>query len=189
MEIGMAYNEKSRENLLQYRVQKSQSANDKIKKEIAKEVDIDLEQIEIIIPTKKLFNPEEKTRFLSLYKLYLKQFSKDQKLETSDMVAIATLCKNQILEDRIYAEAETIADAMASVEKLKKENAKINDQLAANRSQRVDPRAGQDITMVDVLDNYLKKSREDLERRMQEYQTEEQEFDGKIKSTVEEMIT
>lgn len=185
----MPYNDRSRENLMQYRSKTAKTKTDKLKKEISQEIEIDEEQIEIIIPTKKLFNPEEKTRFLSLLKLYLKQFSKDQKLETSDMVAIATLCKNQILEDKIYAEADSVADAMPSVERLKKENAKINDQLAANRSQRVDPRSGQDITMSDVLEYYIKQSKEDLEERMREYEAEEGEYNDKIKTTVKDMIT
>jgi len=185
---GKGYNERSLLNLKQNK----KAIRDKLKKDIAheigEEIELNEEELEIIIPTKTLFSPEEQKRFMAFLKMYVRQFGKQGELEVSDLVAIATLCKNHILEDKIIKEAESTADAMQPVEKLKKENAKLTEQLAATRQQRVDPRAGQDFTVMDLIADYQTQRREDIDEKIRRYKEEEKEFEDLIKTSPEDMI-
>lgn len=183
---GRGYNEKSLQNLKQNR----QAMRDKLKEDVSKieEIELNEEELEIIIPTKALFKPEEQKRFMAFLKMYIKQFGKQSELEVSDLVAIATLCKNHILEDRILSDAENAAEAIHPIEKLKKENAKLTEQLAATRVQRVDPRAGQDFTVMDLIAEYQTQRREDIDEKIKRYKEEEKDFEDLIKDSPEDMI-
>lgn len=186
----MPVNPKSLANLKQNRNAKVKKQTAKAQKEILAELDISEEQLQVITPTKELFTPDEQKRFMNFLKLYLRQFSKGSSLEVSDLVAISTLCKNHILEDNILkANKSDPAAAMASIEKLKKENAKLNDQLAATRVSRVDPRAGQDVTVQELVGEYDRMTKEDIRRKIREYEEEEKDYNDKISSSIETLIT
>lgn len=185
---GKGFNEKSLKNLKQNQDARLKKLKERAAKELSEEVDLDEEQLEIIIPTKALFKEKEQERFISFLKMYLRQFGRDANLEVSDLVAIATLCKNHILEDRIILEAASTADAMLPVEKLKKENSKLIEQLAATRVQRVDPRAGQDFTIMDVIDIYEREEKASIKQRLESDLKEEEAFKDKISTTVSGLL-
>lgn len=185
---GEGYNEKSISNLKQYQ-RPEERLEREAKKTAAKYLDyLSDAELEIITPTKTMFDVDEQKRFIGFLDMYLKQFVKVGELETTDLVAIATLCKNHILESRILNELP-IADAMTPVEKLKKENDRLTEQLAGKRSQRVDPRSNQDFTLQDLLLAYEDKKKEDIEEKKKRFQQEEEKFEGLIKSSFEDMIT
>ena len=156
---GRKYNPKSRENLRQYSESKNAQEKDSLIRSITEEVEIDIpeEMLEVIIPTKKVFSADEQKRFIRLLKFNLKEIAADEKLSFADVQSVAELCKNIILEDRLLADSHkksdptTLTGIMASVEKLKKRNATLSDSLATNRSARIDPRQGKNITVMDVL--------------------------------------
>lgn len=197
---GRKYNPKSRDNLRQY----NEANNAKDKKELVKsitdelEINISEEMLEVIIPTKKVFSKEERERFVLLLKLSLKEISSDEKISFSDIQAMAELCKNIILEDRLLEHSQkrakenpiAIVDVMAPVEKLKKRNATLTDSLATNRSARIDPRQGRDITVMDVLYTFDDDVQEDFQEKLMKRLTDEEDkVKGLVRNSNKDMIT
>lgn len=194
------YNPKSRENLRQYSHGKQLTEQAKMIQAITTEIDIEIpaEMLEVIIPTKKVFSAEEKKRFLQLIKLHLKELSNDDKITFADIQNMAELCKNIILEDRLLADSQkkskenpiAIIDVMGTVEKLKKRNATLSDTLATNRSARIDPRAGRDITVMDVLYAFDSQAQEALQSSiLTKLEGEEKEIEHLAVSSTKKMIT
>lgn len=187
------YNPRSRENLKQYKSVLEKKRASKITKEIVNEVKISEELLETIIPKKDVFKGNEQERFTLYLKAYIKEYgSKGAELTISDLDDISQLCKNKILEDRLLKEAKSsdvgVADVMAAIDRLKKDNVKLKEQLASTRRDRVDPRAGQVITVMDLLEDYSRGTREGLERKMERYSAEEREFEEKIVTDIERVI-
>jgi hypothetical protein len=191
------YNPKSRDNLRQYTA-KGTSDKDKLLQSMAEQVNIDPELLEVIIPSKKVFSTDEQKRFMKLVNLYFNELtSQDSKLTITDIQAMATLCKNAILEDRLLEDANNkedktaIAEVMASIDKLKKENAKLTESLATNRNVRVDPRAGKDITVMEVLYEFDNRTEDGYEENklLHEFTEQEDKVSKLVADTVENMIT
>lgn len=187
------YNPRSRENLKQYKSVLDKKRTSKITKEIASEVKISEELLETIIPKKDVFKSNEQERFTLYLKAYIKEYgTKGAELTISDLDDISQLCKNKILEDRLLKEAKTtdigVADVMAAIDRLKKDNVKLKEQLASTRRDRVDPKAGQMVTVMDLLEEYSRGTRESLEKKMEKYSLEEEEFEERIKSDIEDVI-
>jgi hypothetical protein len=194
------YNPKSRENLRQYNQGKKEAEQAKMIKAITAEVDIEIpaEMLEVIIPTKKVFSNEETKRFLQLLKLHLKEISSDDKITFADIQNVAELCKNIIMEDRLLADAQTkakedptaIVNVMASIDKLKKRNQSLSESLATNRSVRIDPRAGRNLTVMDVLYTFDDEVQEEYQDKLlAKLDKEEKEVEGLARTTTKDMIT
>jgi hypothetical protein len=190
------YNPKSRDNLRQYSADKKKASQSQIMKGLAEEIDFELDPavLEVIIPTDDVFTPKEKLRFLGFLKLYMNEFGKDTIMSISDIDDIAQLCKNKILEDRLLVKVkknadQDIPDVMSAIDKFKKENAKLKEQLAANRSVRIDPRAARDVTVLDVLYEFDREASDLHENElMEKLEREEEKVAGLAKTTVDEMI-
>jgi hypothetical protein len=194
------YNPKSRENLRQYSHGKQLTEQAKMIQAITTEIEIEIpaEMLEVIIPTKKVFSAEEKKRFLQLIKLHLKELSNDDKITFADIQNVAELCKNIIMADRLLADAQdrskeeprALVDVMASVDKLNKRNKDLSESLATNRSVRIDPRAGRNLTVMDVLYTFDDEVQEDYQDKLlTKLAKEEKEVEGLAKSTTRDMIT
>jgi len=193
------YNPKSRNNLTQYTRPKTEAEKKKLLKSIAAEAEIDLELLEVIVPTKKVFTDEEQKRFLKLVKLHLTELTEQgAKVTTQDMQALASLCKNLVMEDRLLEDAKTkfkqdptaIVNVMAAVDKLKKANEKLSESLATNRNIRVDPKRGSNITILDILEAYESETFGSAEERLAVLEAEEEELAGEDKyvTTIDDMI-
>lgn len=197
---GRKYNPKSRENLRQYSEAKNAQEKDSLIRSITEEVDLEIpeEMLEVIIPTKKVFSHEEQKRFIRLLKFNLKEIAADEKISFADIQSVAELCKNIILEDRLLADSQkkakedpiAIVGVMATVEKLKKRNATLTETLATNRSARIDPRQGKNITVLDVLYTFDNEVQEDFqEKLLAKLIQQEKEVEGLVRTTNEDMIT
>jgi hypothetical protein len=186
-------NPNSVKNLKQNRDADSKKLKDATLEELADRLDMEA-VMQVIAPLSEIFKPEEQKRFMAYFKLYIQEFSlSDSHLTISDLDDVATLCKNKILEDRLLAasrkEPAGIAEYMPAIDKLKKENKSLKDQLAATRTQRVDPRSGKEITVLDILYEYEQRSRESLDDKLKQYEEEEQEIEGLFSSSIDKMIT
>jgi hypothetical protein len=194
------YNPKSRANLRQYSQGKQSAEQAKMIKAITTEIEIEIppEMLEVIIPTKKVFSNDETKRFLQLLKLHLKELSNDDKITFADIQNVAELCKNIIMEDRLLADAQTkakanptaIVDVMATIDKLKKRNQSLSDSLATNRNVRIDPKAGGNITILDLLEAYEVGETASIAEKLAIMEKEEAEEAGpdKYQTTVDGMI-
>lgn len=188
------YNPKSRENLKQFQTVREQKNKEEVTKEILEEVDVDEDLVELIVAAKEVCkDKKEQERFMSYVKEYLKEYSKKgTELTISDIDDIATLCMNNIMITRLYKEAKkdgsSVADVMAAVDRLKKDNVKLKENLASTRRDRVDPKAGQTITVSDIIGEY-EEERSSRRERISNYEKEEEEVRDLCKSSVDDMIT
>lgn len=189
------YNPKSRENLKQYNATKSKAKQSKIVKSLLEEVEIEVdpEILETILPTDDVFSPKEKERYLGFMRLYMNQFGKDTVLSISDIDDIAQLCMNRIMETRLQVKVKKgdkeIPDITSALDKFKKDTVKLKEQLAANRSVRIDPRAARDVTVLDVLYEHDSEASDAHENEiMERLQEEEKKVAGKVKTKIEDMI-
>jgi len=195
LKLTRAYNPKSRENLKQYKnvLEKKRGPKSNLSKELKGVINIDEELLDTIIPKNDVFKGNtEKERFTKYLKAYIKEYgSKGAELTISDLDDISQLCKNKILEDRLLKEARItdigVADVMASIDRLKKDNVKLKEQLASTRRDRVDPRAGQFITVMDLIEDYSRGAREGFEQKMERYKAEEDEFEKRITTDIEKV--
>ena len=150
------YNPKSRENLRQFQAARQKKDKEEITREILEEVNVDEDLLELIVAAKEVCkDKKEQDRFMSYVKEYLKEYGKKgAELTISDMDDIATLCINNIMITRLYKEAKgpdrSIADVMAAVDRFKKDNVKLKENLASTRKDRVDPKAGQIVTYLSI---------------------------------------
>lgn len=192
MAVKRNYNPKSRENLRQYQNLKQKKQKEEITQEILEEVSIDEELIELIVSAKDICkDKKEQERFMKYVKEYLKEYGKKgAELTISDIDDIATLCMNNIIITRMLKDSkDSPGDVMAAVHRLKQDNIKLKENLASSRKDRVDPRAGNTITVNDLLDDYMTGRRIDFEEQKKIYKEEEEEFKDLIKTSVEELIT
>jgi hypothetical protein len=183
------YNPRSRDNLRQYQLATTKKAKEDIARGILEDVPIDENLLGIIIAHKEICkNKKEEERFLDYIKEYLKEYSKKgTELTISDMDDIATLCMNNILITRML-KADNVAEVMAPVERLKKDNIKLKENLASTRKDRVDPRAGEQITVSDLLLEY-EKEQSVRRKKLEQYRIEEEAIKDQCHTSVEDLIT
>ena len=191
--MARSYNPKSRDNLRQYQAVKTKKRQAEISKELLGEIKIDERLIELIVAHKEVCTGSEEKRFMGYITEYLREYGKQgAELTISDMDDIAQLCLNNIMITRMYKSAKkddaSIADVMAAVDRLKKDNVQLKKNLGSTRGERVDPREGQVRTVMDLLDDYMQGRREDLQEKQLRYAEEEEEFKDKIKNSVEDII-
>jgi hypothetical protein len=189
------YNPNSRNNLVQFQTAARKKRQEDITKEILGEVEVNEELLELVVAAKEICeNKTEQTRFMGYVKEYLKEYSKKgTELTISDIDDIATLCMNNIMITRMYKTAKnnadiSVADVMASIDRLKKDNVKLKENLASTRKDRVDPKAGQIITVSDLISEY-EQERHARRSKLEDYLVEEEEVKNQCHTSVEDMIT
>jgi hypothetical protein len=189
------YNPKSRQNLVQFQSVAKKKQQENITKEILSEVNVDEDLLELIVAAKEVCeNKAEQTRFMGYVKEYLKEYSKKgTDLTISDIDDIATLCMNNIMITRMYKTAKnnpdiSVADVVASIDRLKKDNVKLKENLASTRKDRVDPKAGQIITVSDIISEY-EQERHSRRSKLEDYLAEEEEVQSQCHTSVDDMIT
>jgi hypothetical protein len=164
-----------------------------ITKEILGEVEVDEGLLELIVAHKDVCVGNEEKRFMSYVKEYLREYSKKgTELTISDMDDIAQLCLNNIMITRMYKEAKkndvSVADVMAAVDRLKKDNVKLKENLASTRKDRVDPRAGQIITVSDLISEY-EQERHSRRGKLEDYMEEEEAVKDQCHTSIDDLIT
>jgi hypothetical protein len=189
------YNPKSRDNLVQFQTVARKKRQEDITKEILGEVEVNEDLLELVVAAKEVCESKaEQTRFMSYVKEYLKEYSKKgTELTVSDIDDIATLCINNIMITRMYRSAKnnpevSVADVVASIDRLKKDNVKLKENLASTRKDRVDPRAGQTITVSDLISEY-EQDRHSRRSKLEDYLVEEEEVKDQCRTSTDDMIT
>lgn len=185
------YNPRSRDNLRQYQQARNSKIKEDITKEILEEVEIDEDLLAIVVAHKDVCKGKsEEDRFLNYVKEYLKEYSKKgTELTISDMDDLAQLCLNNIVMTRMYKEhKDDVQEVMAAIDRLKKDNIKLKENLASTRRDRVDPRAGQTVTVMDLLTEY-EQDRALRRRKLEDYAAEEEEVKDQCHTSVENLIT
>ncbi len=187
-------NVNSRKNLVQYRKKVSTATKEKIVKALdvkqkRRSIDpfqiihllegINQEDFRAFLPNRKVFfDGDEEESFYRVLNIFLKDFDPTE-LKASDIEDIISLAKNKILEDRLLdtgGNKESLLDVSASVDKLRKHSDKVKENLASRRSDRIDPRNKQNFSIVDLVQAFDEKRKNELEERLAKMEAEDAEF-------------
>jgi len=136
------------------------------------------EMLKQVIPIDDIFNKDEKEIYNSLVDIYLKDFDKDE-LTSSDMDDVMSLAMNRVLEIRLLktgkGNPDKQIDASTAIEKLRKQNDKIKDNLLSRRKDRVNPNEYKGFSIVDLAVAFEKEKKKELMQRIRENRKEEDE--------------
>jgi hypothetical protein len=129
----------------------------KIKSKIDKDNKSDRQELIDLYPVYDVMDEEEQDIYYRILQMYLDDFDKES-LSAIDIDGILTLAMNRVLEKRIYKNMHLhpsdTSELMPSIEKLQKQNEKIKESLGQRRKDRIDPRAGGDITILDIVNSF-----------------------------------
>ena len=109
--------------------------------------------IKEIIPVEEIFMPDEASLYHDLVDVYMGDFDKDE-LNSGDMDDIMDLAKNRVLEFRLLKtskdDADRQVDISAALEKIRKENKVLKENLATRRKDRINPNEFKGFSIVDL---------------------------------------
>ena len=135
------------------------------------------EMLKNIIPIKDMFSKDELIIYESLIDIYLKDFDNDE-LTSSDVDDLMNLATNKIIEIRMLKDSRDTAashlDYSNSLEKLRKQNDKIKDNLSARRKDRIDPNEFKGFSIVDLAVAFDKEKKEAMERKSRKMRSEQE---------------
>jgi hypothetical protein len=126
------------------------------------------EMLKDIIPIDDIFEDDEKKMYLSLVDIYLKDFDKDD-LTSSDMDDILSLAMNRVLEIRLLKTGKgqpgKQIDASTAIEKLRKQNDKIKENLSSRRRDRINPNEYKGFSIVDLAVAFEKDKKSSMMKK------------------------
>jgi len=132
-----------------------------------------------IIPIDDIFEPEEKKIYESLVDIYLKDFDADD-LTASDIDDIMSLSMNRVLEIRLLKTTKTNADKQLdisnAIEKMRKQNEKIKENLSSRRKDRINPHEHKGFSIVDLAVAFEESKKKELVQKVDEQKIEEEEI-------------
>ena len=106
-----------------------------------------------IVPVAELYNDEELKLYNSLIEVYLMDFDEDD-LTSSDMDDIIDLAKNRVIEVRLLKTSKDLPDRQidisSALDRLRKQNDKIKENLSSRRRDRIDPNKYKGFSIVDL---------------------------------------
>ena len=146
------------------------------------------EMLKEIIPIDDIFKADEKKIYESLVDIYLKDFESDD-LTSCDMDDVMSLAMNRVLEIRLLKTGKDSTDkqidASTAIEKLRKQNDKIKDNLLSRRKDRINPHEYKGFSIVDLAVAFEQSKKKELLEKVAVNRREEEEamlefsnFDG-----------
>lgn len=147
------------------------------------------ELVKNLIPKRGVFTATEKKRFVGIVTQFLADF-KNEEPTASDVDDIFEIAKADVLEMRVlHATKNDPAVLVASnqfLEKIYKRKQSAKENLASRRIDRKDSRAGQDISIVDLVVNYDSERKRADEERVESLLKEEELTKKKLNKVLEE---
>ena len=136
------------------------------------------EMLKSIIPAGDLFEDDELKIYDSLIDVYLKDFDEDE-LTSGDMDDIMGLAMNRVFEIRLLKTSkgnpEKQMDISNAIEKIRKENQKIKENLFTRRKDRIDPNEFKGFSIVDLAVAFDNEKKLKLIEKTKVLNKEEQE--------------
>lgn len=134
--------------------------------------------IKEIIPVEEIFNPDEASLYHDLVDVYMNDFDKDD-LTSGDMDDIMDLAKNRVLEFRLLKtskdDADRQVDISAALEKIRKENKVLKENLASRRKDRINPNEFKGFSIVDLAVAFDDAKKLKLQEQIRRNKEEEEE--------------
>ncbi len=138
------------------------------------------ELLQRYIPAADIFDDDEKRMYEGLVGIYLRDFDESQ-LTANDMDDIMSIAMNRVLEIRLLKlskEDPTMQiDASTAIERLRKQTEKLKDNnLAARRKDRIDPKKFGGFSIVDLAVAFDREKKEEALSRVASLEREEAEI-------------
>jgi len=131
-----------------------------------------------VIPIDDIFVPEEKIIYEALVDVYLKDFEADD-LTASDIDDIMSLAMNRVLEIRLLKttkdDPDRQLDISNAIEKMRKQNEKIKENLSSRRKDRINPHEHKGFSIVDLAVAFEESKKKNLKEKVSLQMAEEKE--------------
>jgi hypothetical protein len=132
-----------------------------------------------IIPINEIFTDTEANLYHDLVDVYLTDFDKDD-LTSSDMDDVLDLAKNRVLEFRLLKTSRNSTDKQidisTAVERIKKENKVLKENLSTRRKDRINPNEFKGFSIVDLAVAFDEERKAELMKRINKNRQKEQEM-------------
>ena len=129
-----------------------------------------------IIPIEEIFTEPEASIYYDFVDVYLADFDKED-LTSGDMDDIMDLAKNRVLEFRLLKTArddvDRQVDISAAMEKIRKENKVLKENLATRRKDRINPNEFKGFSIVDLAVAFDEKKKQKLQEQIRKNKVEE----------------
>lgn len=140
--------------------------------------------IKEIIPISDIFTEDEVSLYHDLVDVYMNDFDKDD-LTSGDMDDIMDLAKNRILEFRLLKSSKEDTDKQidisAALEKIRKENKTLKENLGSRRKDRINPNEFKGFSIVDLAVAFDEEKKLKLQEQIRNNRIEENEISEKRK--------
>ena len=132
--------------------------------------------IKEIIPIDQIFKEDEADIYHDFVDVYLADFDKED-LTSGDMDDIMDLAKNRVLEFRLLRtsrdDTDRQVDISATLEKLRKENKVLKENLATRRKDRINPNEFKGFSIVDLAVAFDEAKKQKLQEQIRKNKVEE----------------
>jgi len=132
--------------------------------------------IKEIIPIEEIFKEDEASIYHDFVDVYLADFDQED-LTSGDMDDIMDLAKNRVLEFRLLRtsrdDTDRQVDISASLEKIRKENKVLKENLATRRKDRINPNELKGFSIVDLAVAFDEAKKQKLQEQIRSNKAEE----------------
>lgn len=132
-----------------------------------------------VLPVIDIFTEDELSIYNDLVDVYMEDFDEGD-LKSSDIDDILDLAKNRVLEFRLLKTSKDNVDkqldASAAIEKLRKQNDKIKENLSSRRRDRIDPNKYKGFSIVDLAVAFDNERKQELTEKVRKLSKEEEEI-------------
>ena len=129
-----------------------------------------------LIPIDQIFNPDEASIYHDFVDVYLADFDKED-LTSGDMDDIMDLAKNRVLEFRLLKtsrdDVDRQVDISATLEKIRKENKVLKENLATRRKDRINPNEFKGFSIIDLAVAFDEEKKQKLQEQIRKNKVEE----------------
>jgi len=130
-----------------------------------------------LIPIEEIFTEPEAAIYRDFVSVYLADFDKED-LTAGDMDDIMDLAKNRVLEFRLLKtsrdDADRQVDISAALEKIRKENKVLKENLASRRKDRINPNELKGFSIVDLAVAFDEEKKTKLQEQIRKNRIEEE---------------
>lgn len=138
-----------------------------------------------IMPIEELFEEDELEMYNGLVDIYLNDFDPED-MSSGDMDDVMSLAMNKVLEVRLLktskGDPDKQLDISAAIEKIRKQNDKLRENLSSRRRDRINPNEFKGFSIVDLAVAFDDDKKLLLESKAAELEKEEEKIRKKRES-------
>jgi hypothetical protein len=135
------------------------------------------ELLKDIMPIEELFEEDELLMYNGLVDIYLNDFDQED-MTSGDMDDVMSLAMNKVLEVRLLktskGDPDKHLDISAAIEKIRKQNDKLRENLSSRRRDRINPNEFKGFSIVDLAVAFDDDKKLILSQKAKELEKEEE---------------